>query len=252
MCEGTRSCVRKRVGLRLAFIGAGCVLALAVAAVPVIHFYSVYWTRVQAMPARVKQRERRKGGQWTPLSRVSPWVPRALIATEDRTFRSNLGISFEGIGRALWVDLREHRLAQGGSTITQQLARDTLLTRAKTFRRKISGALLALLLTQEYSKSEIMTLYVNEVYLGAGAWGIAAASRRYFGVSPQALTLPEAALIAGLPQAPTGDDPLIHFKAAKARQRIVLDSMVADHMISQTRADRAYKAPLPLRSHTHA
>lgn len=231
----------------LVAMGLVLTLALTASSIPLVRFYQTYWTRLKSLPTLVVRHEMRHGGQWAPLSRVSPWLFKALIATEDRTFYSNLGISFEGIGRALIVDLHTHHFTQGGSTLTQQLARDTLLSPVKSFRRKVSEALLALMITQMYSKQEILALYLNDIYLGAGSYGIAQASRRYFGVPPARLNLPESALIAGLPQAPSAYDPLIHYQAAKIRQREVLDSMVADHIISGMMARRAFNAPLPFK-----
>lgn len=222
-------------------------LVLTASSIPIVRFYQIYWTRLKSLPTIVVKHEVAHGGQWTPLSRVSPWLAKALIATEDRTFYSNLGISFEGIGRALIVDLHTHQFTQGGSTLTQQLARDTLLSPVKSFRRKVSEALLALMITRMYSKQEILALYLNEVYLGAGSYGIAQASQRYFGIPPIRLNLPEAALIAGLPQAPSAYDPLIHYRAAKIRQQEVLNSMVQDHVISDLTARLAYRTPIPLR-----
>lgn len=231
----------------LAAIGFVVTLALAASSIPIVHFYQIYWSRLKSLPAAVATYEAHHGGRWTPVSRVSPWLTKALIATEDRTFYSNLGISFEGIGRALLVDLHTHQFTQGGSTLTQQLARDTMLSPVKSFRRKVSEALLALMITRLYSKQEILTLYLNEVYLGAGSYGISEASQRYFGVPPKRLNLPEAALIAGLPQAPSAYDPLVHYQAAKARQLEVLNSMVQDHVISRLLARQAYQAPLPFK-----
>ncbi len=210
--------------------------------------YATYWTRVHRLPALVHALLAHHGGRMVPLTAVSPWFPRALIATEDRTFYTNLGVSVRGILRSLWVDATTGRLAEGGSTLTQQLVRDRFLSPQRTLRRKLTEALLALLVTFLYSKREILTLYVNEVYLGAGAYGVWRASRVYFGEAPDRLTLAQAALLAGLPQDPTGDDPLTHFSAAKERQWEVLSGMVNMGMISPQRARAAYRAPLGLRS----
>ncbi len=247
MSEGTGTCLRERGRRGLTWIGVVVSVMLLITAMPIERFYQSYWHRLRAMPAMVTARETRTGGRWTPLRDISHWVPEALIATEDRTFYSNLGISFEGIGRSVLVDLNSGQLQQGGSTLTQQLVRNMLLSSVKTFRRKVSEALLATLMTTLYSKREILTLYLNEVYLGDGAYGIFSASERYFGVAPRQLTLPEAALIAGLPQAPTAYDPKLHWLAAKNRQWQVLESMVADHVISLSEAHRIYRAPLPLK-----
>lgn len=237
----------ERADRRLVWTGIVLSLLVLLTALPIAQFYRAYWPRVTHIPALVLRRERQSGGQWTSLSEISPWLPKALIATEDRTFSTNIGISFEGIGRSLVVDLQTGHLTEGGSTLTQQLVRDMLLNPKKQFRRKVAEALLALAVTALYSKREILALYLNEVYLGNGAYGIAAASHQYFGVSPAALTLPEASLIAGLPQAPSAYDPLDHWSAAKERQWQVLQSMVADQMISPIEAGRVFRQPIPLR-----
>lgn len=199
------------------------------------------------LPALARAQAVNHGGTYVPLRDVSPWFAKALIATEDATFYHNWGISFEGIARALVVDIRLHRFAEGGSTLTQELVRDLLLTPRKTLTRKLTGTILSLYTAAFYSKPEVLTMFVNEVYLGDGAYGVQAASERYFGIPARSLTLPEATLLAGLPQAPSYYDPLVHYALAKARQREVLDRMVATGMISRAEAARAYAAPLPLR-----
>lgn len=216
------------------------------ASIPVLHFYQGYWPRVSHLPAIVRRREESHGGHWTPLSQISPWVLEALIATEDRTFDSNIGISFEGIGRSLLVDLRARQFQQGGSTLTQQLVRDTLLSPVKRFHRKIAEALLSVLTTALYSKRQILALYLNQVYLGDGAYGIGKASQDYFHTSPARLSPAQATLLAGLPQAPSEDNPFIHRKAAKERQWQVLRSMVADNLLSIAEAQHLVRAPLDL------
>jgi membrane peptidoglycan carboxypeptidase len=225
--------------------------SLLVTGWPVALFYDHYWPRVQRLPAQVVAHETRHGGRWVTLREVSPWVPKALIATEDRSFYTNLGISWVGIVRSLLVDLRTHQFTEGGSTLTQQLVRNVFLSPVKKFRRKISEALLAVLVTALYSKREILTLYVNEVYFGQGAYGIQMASQRYFGQSARSLSLAQASLLAGLVQAPSYLDPFLHFSAAKRRQWVVLQSMVQDHQISQRQAVSAFDAPLALRAAGH-
>ncbi|MCY0880978.1 MAG: transglycosylase domain-containing protein [Firmicutes bacterium] len=209
-------------------------------------FYHAYWPQVSHFPRYVKKQARSRGAQWVPLSQVSPIFTKALIATEDRTFYTNWGVSIEGIGRALVVDLSTGKYTQGGSTLTEQVVRDTLLSQRKTMRRKIKGALLAVMLTVLYPKRQILSCYVNRVYLGNGAYGIEQASQRYFGTTAKRLTLAQASLLAGLPQAPSYLDPLVHLHAAKARQRIVLHNMVVVHDISRSRAQKAYRQPLHL------
>jgi membrane peptidoglycan carboxypeptidase len=208
--------------------------------------YAHYWQRMRHLPAIVARLDASHGTRPVPLSQISPWLPKALIATEDRTFYTNLGISTRGVLRALWTDLVSGRPVEGGSTLTQQLVRDRLLGLEKTFKRKLEEALLSFLATALYSKREILTLYLNQVYLGQGAYGVAAASRIYFGRTPRELSLAQASLLAGLPQAPSAYDPFVHLSAARRRQWEVLESMVQDHMISLSVARATYGAPLGL------
>lgn len=205
-----------------------------------------YATDLMALPLLAQRRTEDGGGAWVSLRRVSPWFTRALIATEDASFYTNWGISFEGTLRAAWVDLRTQRFTEGGSTLTQELVRDLLLSPKKTLQRKFIGSVLSVDTALLYPKSEVLTMYINEVYLGDGAYGIESAAERYFGVSAQQLTLAECALLAGLPQAPSAYNPLAHLQAAKFRQHEVLDRMVAAGVISQHQARSAYAAPLPL------
>lgn len=209
-------------------------------------FYQTHWSSVVRLPSIVRSYVARHHGQWVTLGQVSPWLPKALVATEDRTFYTNLGISVRGIARSLWVDLATGRFTEGGSTLTQQLVRDQLLGFQKTVRRKLSEALLALAVTAVYPKSEILTLYVNEVYLGQGAYGVGRASQIYFGERASRLSLGQAALLAGLPQAPSYLDPFVHLNAARRRQWEVLQSMVATETITERQAQQAYRAPLGL------
>lgn len=233
-------------GRRILWLGAILAIGLGVSSVPLIQFYQGFWKQVTTLPQIVRTTERQHGGRYVPLSDVSPWVVKALVATEDRTFYSNFGVSLEGISRSLLVDLGTGSFTQGGSTLTQQLVRNTMLTPAKHFRRKLSEALLSVEVTLLYNKQEILTLYLNRVYLGDGAYGVYAASHRYFGLSPRQLSLPQASLLAGLPQAPSALDPLVHYQAAKHRQWEVLTSMVADHVISWHRAHEAFGDRLSL------
>ncbi|MCL6561518.1 MAG: transglycosylase domain-containing protein [Firmicutes bacterium] len=211
-------------------------------------FYASYWPRLTHLNELAYAQMAEHGGRWVTLDEVSPLFVQALIATEDQSFWTNWGISFEGTARAVWVDLRAGRFAQGGSTLTQQLVRDLLLTPKKTIPRKLAGIMLSLMAARLYTKSQILTDYINEVYLGAGAWGIWAASHRYFGVSPTQLTAAEATMLAGLPEAPSALNPLRHWQAAKARQAVVLQNLVSVHDLTPSQARAIYQAPIPLRS----
>lgn len=201
---------------------------------------------IQAFPARVRASVAAHHTRWVTASAVSPSFRRALIATEDRSFATNWGISFKGLGRALAINSLHGRIEQGGSTLTQQLVSNELFGPTPSPAQKAMGIVLACFVTATYSKAEILTLYMNEVYLGQGSYGVEMAAHRYFGVSAAQLTLPEAAMLAGLPQAPSAYDPLVDWSAAKHRQRTVLDNLVAVRAISAQAAHTAYAMPLPL------
>lgn len=185
------------------------------------------------------------GGAHTPvpLDRIPRACINATIATEDASFYSNPGVDFRAILRALWINLRGGEILSGGSTITQQLARNLLLSpeerRQVTLERKLRESILAWRIARRYSKDEILTLYLNETYYGNLAYGIEAAARTYFAKSVAELDLAECALLAGLPQSPATYNPLENPGAAQARQRVVLGLMVRHGYISQEEADLA-------------
>ncbi len=160
------------------------------------------------------------------LDELPAYLPQAVIATEDRRYYYHFGVDPIGLVRAFYVNFRAGQVTQGGSTITQQLAKNLFLSPDRTIRRKVQEAALALWLELRFTKDEILQLYLNRVYLGAGAYGVDAAAHRYFGKSARALTLPEAAIIAGLLKAPTRYSPARNPRRARARARLVLDSMV--------------------------
>jgi len=170
----------------------------------------------------------------TPVGRreISPWVARATVAIEDRRFYQHGGIDPVGIVRAMVADVRAGRIVQGGSTITQELARNLYLSRERTIQRKLVEACLAIKLARAWSKERILTAYMNEVYYGNHAYGIEAAAETYFSVKARALDLEQAALLAGLPQAPSLYDPFHNPSAARARRNEVLRAMLANGDIS--------------------
>ncbi|PJF43608.1 MAG: penicillin-binding protein [Phototrophicales bacterium] len=186
------------------------------------------------------------------LGEMASCIVDATIATEDANFYQHPGVDIEGILRALWLNVRGGEIQAGGSTITQQVARNLLLTKNpalnRSLRRKIQESILALQLTQQYSRDEILELYLNQTYYGNLAYGISAASRAYFGKDPSALSLAECAMLAGLPQAPGLYNPLINPELAKQRQAIVLDLMVKHGYISATEAEIAKNEPLDYQS----
>lgn len=159
------------------------------------------------------------------LADVSPHLVDALIAIEDQRFRSHWGVDAIRIGGAMLANLREGRLAQGGSTLTQQLARQSFLTLDKTYSRKIQEALLAMRIERQYTKDQILELYLNKMYFGAGLYGVEAASMGYFGKSARDLTVAEAAMIAGLVKSPSTWAPTVNLERATARRNVVLGAM---------------------------
>jgi penicillin-binding protein 1A len=181
-------------------------------------------------------------GRPLSLRQMSPYLPQAVIATEDRRFYSNFGVDPIGILRAAMADLAAGHIVEGGSTITQQLARNLFLTPARTFTRKVREILLALWLDHRFTKNQILEIYLNRVYFGAGAYGVDAAAHRYFGVSARRLTLYQSAELAGLLQAPSRFDPLHDPREAAVRTDQVLANMVATGFITAREAATARHA----------
>ncbi len=182
-------------------------------------------------------------GESVTVEDMPPHVIYAVLATEDRRFYSHPGLDIVGIGRAFVVNIMKGRFAQGGSTITQQLAKNLFLSRERTLKRKIQEAMLAIWLEQKLTKDEILSAYLNRVYLGAGAYGIDAASRVYFGKPATALTLREAAMLAGLLRAPSRYSPSADPEAAALRTQTVLNSMVDAGFIEQADLDKLDAIP---------
>lgn len=168
-----------------------------------------------------------------PLSQIPQALIHALIATEDRNFFDHSGVRPKAIARAVIHDIRAGRLKQGGSTLTQQLAKTLFLSSEKSIVRKIREALLAVQIERRYTKNEILELYLNQVYLGSGAYGVEAAARTYFDTSVSGLTLGQCALIAGLPKAPSVYSPLVNPELAEKRRAIVLRQMRDEGYISE-------------------
>ncbi len=172
------------------------------------------------------------GGESVPLGELPDYVPKAFIAIEDRRFYSHHGVDPLGIARAGVADILRRGASQGGSTITQQLAKNLFLTQQRTVSRKLQEVALALWLEHKYSKAGILELYLNRVYFGAGAYGVEAASQRYFGKSARHLTLAEAAMLAGLVQSPSRLAPSHNLDGAQRRAAVVLADMAEQKMIS--------------------
>lgn len=183
------------------------------------------------------------GGEAINLHDMSPYLPEAVVAIEDRRFYSHFGVDPIGFTRAMVANVMSGRLVQGGSTITQQLAKNLFLTPDRTIERKVQEVLLALWLEQKYTKDQILEMYLNRVYLGSGSYGVAAASRRYFDKSAKEVTLPEAALLAGLLKAPSRLSPARDPKAARERAQLVLGAMREQGMIGDKELTFAMKQP---------
>jgi len=168
------------------------------------------------------------------LRDVSFWMKKATVAVEDRRFYSNKGVDYEGIARAFWRDITAQKVVQGGSTLTQQLVRNLYpVPGGRTLKRKVKEACLAIKLSQKRKKSWILQSWLNNVYFGSSAYGIEAASQIYFSKPAKDLSLKEAAILAGLPQAPSLYDPLIAPKAAIERRDVVLKAMLDTGVINE-------------------
>lgn len=189
---------------------------------------------------------------FTPLADMHPLLPKAFVAAEDGRFYRHDALDFLSIPRAIYSNLKDGKKSQGASTITQQVARALLLTPEKTYMRKLKEVILAWRIERLLTKDDILTIYLNEIYLGKGAYGVEAAARAYFDKESRDLTLAEVALLAGLTQAPSRYSPEKSPEAAIARQRYVLNQMVEDGYISQDEARAAFAAPLRFRDKAQA
>ncbi len=182
------------------------------------------------------------------LAEMAPYLPKAFVASEDGNFYEHPGLDFWSVFRAAVNNMRSGRRGQGGSTITQQVARSLLLTPEKTYIRKLKEAILAWRIDTLLSKDEILFIYLNQIYLGSGTYGVEAAAQTYFGKRAKELSLGECALLAGLPQSPSRYSPHTHMEAARKRQRYVLNRMAIDGYIQTEEARDAYTRSVVLRS----
>ncbi len=187
---------------------------------------------------------------YVPLKSIPKRVSQAFISAEDKNFYSNNGIDIYGIARAVRQNIqsmlgKSHTIS-GGSTITQQVVKNFLLTPEKSISRKVKEAILAFRITQVYSKDRILELYLNEIYLGKGSYGVAAAAINYFNKSLDELTIEEAAFLAAMPQAPGRSDPVLHYDRAKERRDYVINRMMEDGYITADEARSAIAKPITL------
>jgi penicillin-binding protein 1A len=181
------------------------------------------------------------------IAEIPKVVHYAFVASEDSRFYQHQGFDIQSIFRALFKNFEAGHIVQGASTITQQVAKLMYLSPEKKYIRKVKEAILSYKIDKYLTKDEILNLYLNQIYLGHGTYGVESASLGYFGKSAKELTLPEAALLAGLPKAPNTYSPFLHFEKAKQRQAYVLSRMVEDNYITQAEMDKAVNVPLKLR-----
>jgi penicillin-binding protein 1A len=220
---------------------AATLLGSALAATLVLVLAPHYKGEVDAIPTQVRRTLTVHADSYTPLSAISPTMQHAVVALEDRRFYQHHGIDLEGLVRAVWVDVRDRHLEQGGSTITEQLDERTVFQGNTTALREVELLPLAWETENRFTKPQILELYLNDAYFGRGAYGIAAAAQRYFQVAPRQLTPAQAAFLAALPQAPSfyGDHP--YAAVTQARWRTALRDLLAQGYISAAQEERALR-----------
>ncbi len=199
--------------------------------------------QINDVAGRALARRGDQAGEILSLKELPNYVPRAFVAIEDRRFYEHYGVDPMGIGRAVMANISHRGVVQGGSTITQQLAKNLFLTQERTITRKLQEAMLALWLERKFSKTQILELYLNRVYFGSGAYGIEQAALRYFGKSARRITIAEAALLAGLIKSPTRLAPNRNFDGAEQRAKIVLAAMAELGFISAANEKVAIAKP---------
>lgn len=181
------------------------------------------------------------------FSEIPDYFKKAIIAAEDKTFYTHYGIDIVGIGRAALNNLKAGRVTSGGSTLTQQLSKLLFLKPDRRIERKIKEALLAVKIEQRYNKKQILTFYCNQIYMGHGAYGVAAAAEFYFGKNPASLTIDECALLAAIPKSPSNYSPYDYPENARKRRNYVIDRMREENFIARPQAEAAKRSPLGLR-----
>lgn len=187
-------------------------------------------------------------GSFVELSDISPNIQNAVISTEDRTFYKNPGFSIKGMVRALLMSMLHRGIVGGGSTLTQQLAKNALLTQKQTISRKIEELFFAIEINHVYSKRDILTMYLNNAYFGNGVWGVQDASKRYFGKNASELNISEAATLAGMLKSPSYYNPIDHMQNALNRRNTVVNLMLQNKKITKSEADNAQSSVLSLKN----
>ena len=251
-----RGGVRKAFG-RIAYWGAVAGLWVTIAIVGVVvyvgaHLPPIHSLQVPKRPPTIQitgadgsvlAMRGEMAGENLSLKMLPAYVPNAFIAIEDRRFYSHYGVDPIGIVRAAYANVMHRGVSQGGSTLTQQLAKNLFLTQERTMQRKLQEVELAVWLEHKYSKNEILEMYLNRVYFGAGAYGVDAAAQRYFGKSARNITLAEAAMLAGLVKSPSRLAPNRNPKGAEKRAKLVLAAMADAGLITQAQAKAAIANP---------
>lgn len=231
----------RRFLLGLIFLG----LVFGVALFTVQHVYGPGMrAEVRTLPALVHGQLAQHNDAYVAVSAISPFMRQAIVAIEDRRFYHHHGIDPQGMVRALWINLTAQHVDQGGSTLDEQLVKLAIVHDDANLRGKLRTMALAWEADQEFTKSQILEMYLNEAYFGQGAYGIGQAARVYFGTDPAQLTLPEAAFLAALPQAPSTYGAAPSSGVVVARQDTVLDDMVQSGYITRQQADAARSAHL--------
>ncbi|MBF0252123.1 MAG: PBP1A family penicillin-binding protein, partial [Alphaproteobacteria bacterium] len=197
--------------------------------------------RLVTLDGREIARRGDRYGQAVLVEHLPPALPHAILSTEDRRFYSHFGIDPIGIARAMWTNIRAGGIRQGGSTLTQQAAKNLFLTPDRTIKRKLQELALALWLEAKFTKDEIFTIYLNRVYFGRGVYGVDAAARYYFDVSPRNLSIYQSAMLAGMLKGPNSYNPFSNLERAKKRAAQVLDNMVAAGHLGDEDAKRALR-----------
>jgi penicillin-binding protein 1A len=264
----TRSARARRGGLggflrRVAYWSVVLCIWGGIAGIGVLGYYAAYlpptseWkvpqrppnVRIVAADGTLVANRGDTGGEAVRLEQLPPYLPQAVIAIEDRRFHSHFGLDPIGLARAVFTNLTSGRLVQGGSTLTQQLAKNLFLEPDRTLKRKVQEAVLALWLEANHSKEEILEMYLNRVYLGAGAYGVDAAARRYFDKSARMLSVAEAATLAGLLKAPSRYAPTRNPDLAADRAATVLAAMAEEGYLTEREATDAIAAPMRVVTH---
>lgn len=199
--------------------------------------YGMYRDCVEQASIEERVEEIRGNKHFTEYSELPEFYVKAVLSVEDRRFMAHCGIDPMAVCRALWIDLKEWSFEEGGSTLTQQLAKNLLFTQEKTLERKAAEVFAAFAIESKYSKEEIFELYVNTIYFGSGYYGIYDASMGYFGKEPSQLADYEAAVLAGVPNAPSAYSPDVDSGLAAQRTDQVLRSMVRNHFLTQKKMD---------------